>query len=206
MAIGNEFRIKNGFTFTGTETISAYNTEVRTLTGGANHQTIVSELGIRNALQSGEAFTDYALFQDQKAIGTNGGTATAGAWRVRTLNTTQTLEGTSFSRSGNQITISAGTYQLISYVPIYRTNQAKARWRNITDGTTILYGTSVYSGSFTVVQTYSLITGFFQLASTKTFEVQYRCNRNQANTGLGIASNFDEPEIYTTVTIHKIGG
>ena len=154
---------------------------------------------------------DYAVYEDQKTNGTSGGTGTSGGWdvsRIRTLNTTTVSRGSSISRSGNTITLTAGTYRVVGTVPFYGTNFSKARLRNITDNTTAILGTSdyVYHG---IVQTgyavdKSIIDGIVSINATKSFTVQYYISTSNGSEDLGVASSSGDTEVYTRIYIQKI--
>lgn len=148
-----------------------------------------------------------ATFADQKTSGTNGGTFTSGAWQTRTLNTTVYNGITSASLSSNQISLPAGTYNVIAFAPVGNTVEShQARLQNITDATTTLTGTSIQaSGAASAIpMNQSVVMGVFTISGTKTFELQHRCNTTRTTTGLGQASSFDT-EVYAQITITKIG-
>lgn len=140
---------------------------------------------------------DYILIVDEKAAGTDGGTATSGSWTTRTVNTEKADTSNHASISSNQITLAAGTYRCEITCPAVGVDQHKARLRNITDGSTTLVGTSEYSNSTAGTQSNSQIVGRFTISSTKVFEIQHRFATTLANNGLGVNSNFGEVEVYT---------
>lgn len=143
---------------------------------------------------------------DAKSDNTDGGTFTSGAWQTRTLNTTRTNEITGASLSSNQITLPSGTYFIIASAPGFFVNAHQVRFRNTTDGSTTLLGTSAYttnSGS-DGIQTRSWVVGRFTIAAQKVFELQHRCQTTFANRGLGQSVDFDESEVYSDVMIWKV--
>jgi hypothetical protein len=140
--------------------------------------------------------------QDQKAANTDGGTFTSGAWRTRTLNTEVTDEITGSSLSSNQITLPSGTYFIIAYAEAAQCGGHKVRWRNVTDGTTALVGESAFANTSNGVSN-ARVQGRFTIAAEKVFELQHRCGTT-ASDGFGIASNFDELEVYSDVMIWKL--
>ncbi|MCX5781099.1 MAG: hypothetical protein NT145_00095 [Elusimicrobia bacterium] len=164
----------------------------------------VDENGIKTQLSY-----EYAIYEDQRVSGTNGGTFTLGAWQIRILNTTVASRGTSISRAGNVITLSAGTYRIVASAPGYRSQNHKARFFNITDNAVAIYGTSEYSdGVVGLITTRSLIEGVITISAQKSFQLEHRCTRTQNNTGLGVASSFGggDQEVYSRVYIQKITG
>lgn len=148
---------------------------------------------------------NVAVFRDERASGTEGGTFTSGAWQIRTLNTTQVNNITGASLSSNQISLPAGTYEVDILAPALRVNQHQARLQNITDGATTILGTSEFSEqSGTISTTPSVVRGVFTIAAAKTFEVQHRCSVTQAVNGFGGANSFGSGEVYTTVLIRRL--
>ena len=142
--------------------------------------------------------------QDQKANNTHGGTFTSGAWQTRTLNTVLTNE-ISGSLASNQFMLPAGTYYIEASAPGMQVSTHKIRLQNISDGTTTFVGTSEYSNNFaSYTQSRSYVAGKFNIASTKTFEIQHRCSTTQNTHGFGQASNFGVNEVYTDVKIWKV--
>lgn len=148
-----------------------------------------------------------ATFADQKTSGTNGGTFTSGAWQTRTLNTTVYNGITSASLSSNQISLPAGTYNVIAFAPVGDTVQNhQARLQNITDTATTLTGTSMAALdiSSAVPINQSVVMGVFTIAGTKTFELQHQCTLTKTTDGFGLAAGFGT-EVYAQITITKIG-
>jgi hypothetical protein len=140
----------------------------------------------------------YICIQDQKPISTQGGTFTSGSFQTRVLNTIVANDLFLASLASNQITLPAGTYRCRIEAPALKVDNHQARLQNVTDGLTLLLGTSAFSTAATTdVTTCSVITGRFGLASAKTLEVQHRCLTTLATLGLGTAANFST-EIYTS--------
>jgi len=145
----------------------------------------------------------YAKLTDTKASGTAGGTATAGAWYTRDLNTEDTDVTGIVTLASNQFTLQAGTYYMHAESAFYvGTSNCKIRIRNITDGTTALLSmnqTAVAYGNI-----YAVADGVVVIAAQKTFEVQYRVGATIATAGLGTADNMSGiSEYYTRVVIEK---
>jgi hypothetical protein len=154
----------------------------------------------------------YWNIVEEQANNTNGhagATFTSGDWRTRFLNTTRgsnTITGSSLL--SNQFTLPSGTYRIFATAPSYYTGNHKIRLRNITDSSDTLLGTnerSAYSGVNDASQTFSMIRGIFTITSSKTFEIQHRCQNTQGTTGFGYAMNFGVTEVYTQVELWKIG-
>lgn len=150
----------------------------------------------------------YWILIDRKTNGTAGGTFTSADWRTRDLNTTigsNTITGSSLS--SNQFTLPSGTYKIFVSAPSYYTGNHKAKLRNITDSSDTILGSnerSAISGVNDGSQTCSVINGIFTIASSKTFEIQHRCQTSQSTNGFGNAMSFSVDEIYTQVEIRKL--
>lgn len=146
----------------------------------------------------------YLLIVDEKASNTAGGTFTSGAWQTRDLNTVKTARRIAASLNSNQILLEAGLYHCRISCPAHRVDRHKARLRNVTDGSDLLYGTSEYAGSTGAYgQSVSIITGWLDLTSPKLLEVQHRCETTLATNGFGVPSGFGVPEIYTVAEFWK---
>jgi hypothetical protein len=149
-------------------------------------------------------FADTAIFNESQASNTNGGTFTAGSFVKRVLNTTVVNNITGCSIASSVITLPAGTYQIYASAPGYDVNQHKIIFRNTTDSTDTLIGTSERAPADSSVQTRSFLSGAFTIAASKNFELQHRCSITENNTGLGQPSNFSVSEVYAEITITRI--
>lgn len=162
---------------------------------------IYTVVEIEKLLQGG-VNSPIVYFKDIKSSGTDGGTFTSGAWRTRDLNTTENSQYWA-SLSSNQITLNAGTYMIEASAPAYNTNVHQTRFYNITDSTEDIIGTSEYSDVIRPSTTRSFLNGIITITSSKTFELQHRCNTTQTTTGFGTAASFSS-ELYSTVKIQKM--
>lgn len=146
---------------------------------------------------------DYIHIRDQKAQNTAGGTFTSGAWQTRTLNTEVTDAGGWATLAANQITLGAGTYWVYISAPAYTVAQHQARLQNITDGSTLLVGTSEVAGTAANTTSRSIIAGQITLATQKVLEVQHQSFGTVATNGFGFPSNFTT-EVYTIVEMWRL--
>ena len=145
----------------------------------------------------------YAIIEDQKSNGTDGGSYTTGSFVSRTLNTI-VADTIGITLSSNQITLSSGVYKFEIQAPGNACNRTKAILRNITDSTNALIGTSTWSDPTAANQTFSLINGILTIGSSKTFAVQqYFQSSATAFTG-GVATAAGIIEVYTRVIITKL--
>lgn len=148
----------------------------------------------------------YLNYQDQKAQNTAGGGFTSGAWQTRTLNTEVADTAGLGILSSNQIVLVAGTYIISASAPAWTTVRHQTRLQNVTDGTTILVGTSMYTlqgaaGIGSVNR--SEVNGIFTIADNKALELQHQCSTTKTVDGFGVAANFTI-EVYTIVELWKV--
>lgn len=148
-------------------------------------------------------YSDYIHIRDEKADNTDGGTFTLGAWRTRDLNTELDDTGEDAALAANQITLEAGTYRCLISCPAYRVDAHKARLYNITDGATILGGTSERAAAAITATNKSIIVGRFTIAAQKVLEVQHYCIASMTTSGFGWAANVGVNEVYTEVELWK---
>ena len=155
------------------------------------------------------AWTDssVAVFSDQKTIGTNAGTFTAGSWVTRTLNTT-TGNFAAASLSSNQMTIPAGRYKVVGMAPAHRCDGHQVRLRNITDGTTDMLGQTAHAAEIAAFPNIDMVTlahlvGYLELTATKVYEFQHQCGITRLTDGLGVACGFG-PEVYAVVSFTSV--
>ena len=153
----------------------------------------------------------FVIIEDRKTSGTSGGTFTSGAWRTRTLNTTvlNTLEN-DYSLAANQFTLAKGVYWILASAPGFVVERHATRLQNITDGTTVASGTSEFTNdnSPVSVSNRSIVNTFFVLSSSKTLELQHRCQTTKASDGFGLSMGGSfavTNEVYAQVMICKIG-
>ena len=153
---------------------------------------------------SGTSTVAVAFIKDVKTSGTAGGTATAGSYQTRTLNTLEDPSGIVTSLSSNQFTLPAGTYVIEASAPAQYVTAHKIKVRNITDSTDQIIGSSERAeNSGPVVTTRSNAFGRFTIAASKTFEIQHRVQNTKSTDGFGNPSSFSDSEIYTIVKITR---
>lgn len=143
----------------------------------------------------------YIKITNTQISGTDGGTATLGAWRTIPLNTKDIDTSSIATLSSNQISIPSGNYIINAICPFYQTSFGQTRLYNITDSSTIFIGTNGIST--TTVSFLSYIMGRFTISGTKTIEFQYQVSATQSTNGLGRACNFGS-EIYATIELIKV--
>jgi hypothetical protein len=154
---------------------------------------------------SGGKFESALLHvRDEKSAGSTGGTFTSGSFQTRTLNTVMTNEISGASLSSNQIILPSGTYYVQASAPAFQVIRHKLLFRNITDSTNTIIGSTEYTNSGDTVLTRAILTGRFTIASQKTFELQHRCQSTFDTYGFGDDSNYGVAEVYSDLQIWKV--
>jgi hypothetical protein len=186
---------------------STANTNTRLAIGTSGQ--VLTVVGGVPAWSAAGATRSFAIFQDNKAISTAGGTFTSGAWRTRDLQTTQVNNITGASLASNQITLPAGTYVVLANAPAYAVFRHQSRLQNITDSTTTLTGTIEFTSTSNQVVTRSFIIGQFTITGSKVFEVQHRASDTKNGDGFGTSEDNQlggvVTNIYANIQIEKIG-
>ena len=175
--------------------------EFRGLLGGDGIELIQDQQNI--TIQSKQ---EIIIIRDEKTSGTDGGTFTTGAWRIRDLNTLEQSDN-SASLSTNEITLTSGQYLLEATVPGHAVDNHQARLYNVTDASVEVYGTTEYavgSGS-SIVTTHSFIKKYLDITTSKTFRIEHQCQTTETSDGFGLAAGFGGNEVYTNISITKFG-
>ena len=193
-------------TGTGTLTMGSY-VEGEPKAGRVTAENLTAG-SIGSAVTGGAGLTPYgsayAVFWDTKNSGTNGGTFTSGQWQTRDLNNSN-INMTGCSRSGNQITLAAGTYWCTAFAPCRDVDLNKARLQNITTGATLILGNTALCSDADSGHSESWMIGVFVLTYSNVLEVQHRCSTTKATFGLGGSTSFGVDEVFTTINLLKIG-
>lgn len=156
------------------------------------------------AWQSVSVAPTYAIFNEQQATNTAGGTFTSGSYVKRVLNTTliNTISGCTLTSS--VISLPAGTYNVLGYAPALGVAAHRTRLQNTTAGTTIALGQNGFSASASNVQAPSIVDTTFTLSVTSNIELQHRCETTVNTNGLGAFCNFGDSEVYAQIQITKV--
>ena len=147
--------------------------------------------------------TKPAFIADQKPSGTDSGDfAAGGIYRTRILNTVLTdLDGL-VTLSSNQFTLGAGRYEVVAKAPSWSTRTNKLRLLDV--GVPVVVATSVNETYNTQTRSdYTLLVGVLDLASSKTYELQHRCELTKTTNGFGL-KNTKGTEQFAIVKIRKI--
>ncbi len=176
------------------------------LGAGTAGQVLTTQGAGANPVWRPDAFGAQLLHvRDEKAAGTNGGSFTSGSWVTRDLNMVKTNEITGASLTTNQITLPVGNYFIIARAPARSVSKHKMRWRNVTDGTDIVHGTTSVTQSNTAIETHGNISGRFSvIGASKAFELQHRAEVTRNIDGLGSGANFGVTEVFAELFLWKV--
>jgi len=144
-----------------------------------------------------------AIFNEQQASGTQGGTFTSGSYVKRTLNSTVINTIASCTLTSSVISLPAGTYNVFAFAPGLFVQAHKLRLQNTTASSTIASGVCAFTQIGTVA-THSFLNTQFTLSTTSNIELQHRAELTAATTGLGAACGFSDTEVYAQIEITKV--
>lgn len=147
---------------------------------------------------------NLAVFEDQKAQNTAGGTFTSGADRTRDLNVEVSDLSGFASLSANQITLTAGVYDISWVAPASACDAHQSWLYNVTDAAIAQRGTSGTCDAADAATGQSVGSAIVSISATKAFEIRHRCQTTRATSGFGVAANFGT-EVYARVVVRKIG-
>ena len=153
---------------------------------------------------TGGLFSGYAIFEDQKTSGTDGGTFTNGAWRTRDLNTTiANTDTTNIVLGTNQFTLKApGSYLVKWYATANQVDEHISTLYDVTGVAYIDYGSSEDTQPTITVTTKSIGSTRVTPSGDNVYEIRHRSNSPQADIGFGRATS-NSVESYCLVEIYK---
>ena len=183
-----------GITFPSADTI-------KFSTGGVERMSITN-----SGVTGGGKFSSYAIIEDQKGAGANGGTFTSGAWRTRDLNTEIADADSIVSISSNQFTLQAGNYLIQASAPAYNVDRHQAALYDITANNFHSLGTNEYAKGDAGTASRSIVNGRVSISSANVYEIRHRCQTTFSTYGGGVfigTSNWITDNNYTYVIIFK---
>jgi hypothetical protein len=144
------------------------------------------------------AISGYIKVSDQKASGTQGGTATTtNITAVRTLNTVEANTIAGASLAANTVTLPAGTYRVRASAPFCSTGTSKIFLYNNTDSTYTVIGDSLLTpGTATLY-------GQFTITAQKDFRIRYYVGTTSGTNDLGANVNSGQVEVYAQAEFTK---
>jgi hypothetical protein len=145
------------------------------------------------------------ILRDEKAQNTAGGTFTSGADQTRVLKVEHSDASGICSLSGNQFTLSAGTYEITVRAPAVTVNYHYLILYNVTDTAVIETGNASFArpdpnGDSSDAWLFHKFT----IGASKALEIRHRCTTTAATFGFGLAGNH-ATEVYTEVVLRKVG-
>jgi hypothetical protein len=149
----------------------------------------------------GGAFSSYAILEDQKGLGVNGGTFTSGSWVTRDLNTEVADPDGIVTISSNEFTLGAGTYLIEWSAPAYRVEGHQSRLYDVTGASDIAYGQADRARDQAV--TASPGVHRVTIASSNTFRIEHRCDSTTTTDGFGPTPATYGVGRFTKVKIYK---
>jgi hypothetical protein len=153
-------------------------------------------------LSSPRAFTSYAIIEDQKGTGVDGGTFTSGSWQIRDLNTEVADPDGIVTLSSNEFTLGAGTYLIEWEAPAMRVSYHSTKLYDVTGASDAAYGTGEFADASGFVSNKSVGAHRVTLASSNTYRIEHRCNSTRADNGFGYTPSWSDGR-FTKVKIWK---
>jgi hypothetical protein len=171
--------------------------EVLVNSGGTLEKTTTQD--IADLASGGGGVPDEIVVSYTTATGVDGGNTTQDAWTDYPINTTDSNSISGASRSGVEITLPAGDYELRDFYAYLSGGSRKIKLYNVSDASDIVFSNSSALGAMFFIDK-------FTLAASKVVKFQYYLtNDNITGTGLGSATGEGSPEIHGKCSIQKIG-
>ena len=151
-------------------------------------------------------FSSYAVIEDQKTAGNNGGTFTSGDWRTRDLQTKIFDPDNIVSISSNQFTLQAGNYFIEASAPAYNVDRHQAALYDITASNFHSLGTNEYAKGDAGTASRSIVIARVSISSANVYEIRHRCQTTFATYGFGVHignGSWTTDNNYTYVKIFK---
>jgi len=159
--------------------------------------------GVWTTITPGVPAGSVVVLANRQNQNVGGGTTTKDIWNTMPLNTEINDSGGHCSLSSNRFTLTAGTYLVNAFTPLWQNNASQIRLRNITAGSTLLTGVSGYVGAAVNAAITSALYGVFTVAASQQLEIQVYVIDTKADTGFGTPANIGE-ETYGQVMLIKL--
>lgn len=141
--------------------------------------------------------------REEQATTVAGGASSAGN-NTRVLNTLLTNDIPGATLIANQISLNAGTYEVLIYATGNRTDQQRVSLYNVTDAAIEVLGSNQFAQDSNPQQNHAICFGRFTLAAAKTLEVRHYIQVALATEGLGLPVSDGRSEIYTDLMIREV--
>jgi hypothetical protein len=165
-------------------------------TGTGTTESLVTPAKIKAAAIVAGGGAPDAVLEDQKATTTDGGTATAGSWETRTLNTEVRDNGGIISIAANAFTPTVAGW-VEWEAPAMRCGFHQSRLYNVTGAAAVAYGSNCSSAG--AVDNSCSSFGGGAVAAGTAYRIEHRVSSTKANDGYGQANSFGGTEVYTRV-------
>ena len=155
--------------------------------------------------QNPQVFESKLFYAIDEKSGGSGGASNGGVYVTRDLNTVKINGITGASLSSNRVFLPVGDYYFEASAPSSNSNRHRMALYNVSTSSYEIFGTSEYSEANSNVNTRSFIFGKLTISSSSLFEFRHYTSSTYAITGLGLAVDDGNPEIYLQVKIWKVG-
>jgi hypothetical protein len=146
-----------------------------------------------------------AILEQQQNTNVGGGTLTLGAWRLRTLNTEVSDVDGLVSLAANVFTLIPGRYKIEWGAPGYLVNTHQTRLYNVTAAAVEAYGETTVASSADAAMSHSRGCAYVNIGVNTQYQIEQQSTATRATDGMGSSENFGNINIYTRVTITKLG-
>jgi hypothetical protein len=164
-----------------------------------NADHIINENSIQR-LDNNNAPLEYILLEDNRLIGTNGGSITKNVWTIRSLNTISKNSDFLIGLENNEFTLQTGNYDITAKFASSKVNKTQIRLCNVTNDSIELIGLSDEASANNSLTT---LYGIVSILENTTFRIEQICSKTQNNVGVGSANGFGI-EKYTSIIIKNI--
>ena len=155
-----------------------------------------------DGFELGTPLKNILIAEDQKALGTDGGSSLAGE-NTRDINTVVYNGITGASLATNQITVPTGMFLIRADAPCYSGNMHQAYLYNVTDGAELKRGTSEYNYYASLVQNRSCIETVVTFSATTVLELRHYITNAKSTNGLGYSLG-QGTEVYSKIFIEQL--
>lgn len=144
--------------------------------------------------------------RDEKTSGTQGGSASATTWNVRTLNTTVgTNQITGASLGSNKITLPTGVYQIMAWAPAFTVGPNKLKIYNVTDSKDEIIGQNSHAAVSGNIPSNAVLYGTLTVTGgPKDYELLHYTTGAESTNGLGLAVSAGVVEVYAEVMVRQL--